>query len=65
MGNEAKIGRVAVQTLMLHGKRDEVVPAAHGRRLFELAGRPVRFVPIDGAGHNHTYRVRREPCAQA
>ena len=57
MDNESKIGSADVPTLVLHGDRDQVVPATHGRRLFELAARPARFHLIAGAGHNDTYLV--------
>ena len=57
MDNESKIGSVEVPTLVLHGDRDGIVPATHGRRLFELAARPVHFHLIEGAGHNDTYLV--------
>ena len=57
MDNESKIGSVDVPTLVLHGNRDRIVPATHGRRLFELAGRPTHFHLIEGAGHNDTYLV--------
>ena len=40
---------------MLHGERDEIVPLAQGRRVFEAAGGPKRFFAIPGAGHNDTY----------
>ena len=65
MDNESKIGRVEVPTLVLHGDRDNIVPLAHGRRLFELAARPTRLHVIEGAGHNDTYLVGGEPYAQA
>jgi fermentation-respiration switch protein FrsA (DUF1100 family) len=52
---EAKIARVDVPTLILHGDRDEIVPLAHAVRLFELARPPKRFYLIRGAGHNDTY----------
>ncbi|OGO23101.1 MAG: hypothetical protein A2144_07135 [Chloroflexi bacterium RBG_16_50_9] len=37
--------------LIVHGSRDELVPASHARRLYEAAGEPKRLVFIDGAGH--------------
>jgi fermentation-respiration switch protein FrsA (DUF1100 family) len=43
--------------LVLHGERDEVVPFAQGRRVFEAAPEPKRFYAIPGAGHNDTYVV--------
>ena len=65
MDNESKIGRVEVPTLVLHGDRDGIVPAAHGRSLFELAARPARFHLIEGAGHNDTYFVGGAPYRNA
>jgi fermentation-respiration switch protein FrsA (DUF1100 family) len=55
--NEAKVPRLAVPLLVLHGDRDEVVPFSQGRRLFEAAPEPKRFFAIPGAGHNDTYLV--------
>jgi fermentation-respiration switch protein FrsA (DUF1100 family) len=56
----AKLPRVRVPVLILHGNRDEVVPFAHGRRLFEIANEPKAFYTIDGADHNTTYVVGGE-----
>ncbi|HSB62000.1 MAG TPA: alpha/beta hydrolase [Vicinamibacteria bacterium] len=53
--NLAKIARLGVPLLVLHGERDEVVPFEQGRRLFEAAPEPKRFFAIPGAGHNDTY----------
>jgi uncharacterized protein len=55
--NLAKIHRLRVPLLVLHGERDEVVPFAQGRRLFEAAPEPKRFFPVPGAGHNDAYHV--------
>jgi fermentation-respiration switch protein FrsA (DUF1100 family) len=53
----AKIGRLRVPLLVLQGDRDEVVPFAQGRRLFDEAPEPKRYFAIPGAGHNDTYIV--------
>jgi fermentation-respiration switch protein FrsA (DUF1100 family) len=53
--NLAKIGRLRMPLLIIHGDRDATVPFAQGRRLFEAAPEPKRFFPIPGAGHNDTY----------
>lgn len=58
--NLRKVGRLAMPLLVLHGDRDEVVPFAQGRRLFEAAPMPKRFFAIAGAGHNDTYFVGGE-----
>jgi hypothetical protein len=61
----AKIGRLRVPLLILHGDQDEVVPFVHGRRLFEAAPEPKTFYAIPGAHHNDTYIVGGEPYWRA
>jgi fermentation-respiration switch protein FrsA (DUF1100 family) len=58
--NLAKVRRLRMPLLVLHGDHDEVVPFAQGRRLFEAAPEPKRFFAIPGAGHNDTYFVGGE-----
>jgi fermentation-respiration switch protein FrsA (DUF1100 family) len=53
--NLAKVGGLKIPLLVMHGDRDEVVPFAQGRRVFEAAPEPKRFHRIVGAGHNDTY----------
>jgi fermentation-respiration switch protein FrsA (DUF1100 family) len=48
----AKIGRVRCPKLFIHGDSDEIVPLNLGRKLYELASPPKRFVQVPGAGHN-------------
>jgi fermentation-respiration switch protein FrsA (DUF1100 family) len=50
-----------VPLLVLHGERDEIVPLAQGRRVFEAAGGRKAFFAIPGAGHNDTYLAGGEP----
>lgn len=47
----SKIGRLPVPLLIMHGEADETVPQTMGRRLFELAPEPKRFVSFPAAGH--------------
>jgi fermentation-respiration switch protein FrsA (DUF1100 family) len=49
---ESRIGRVEPPLLVIHGTADEVVPFAHGRRLYEQARAPKAFAAIAGGGHN-------------
>lgn len=53
----AKIPRLTVPLLILHGDRDDVVPIEQGQRLFAAANAPKTFYTIPGAGHNDTYLV--------
>jgi uncharacterized protein len=55
--NVGKVAALRMPLLVLHGDRDEVVPFAQGRRVFERAPEPKRFFAIPGAGHNDTYAV--------
>lgn len=53
----SKIGRLNTPLLVLHGERDELIPFAEGRALFQAASEPKSWYPIPGAGHNDTYLV--------
>ena len=49
-----KIGRLTLPKLFLHAEHDEVIPIAHGRRLFAAAPEPKRFVALAG-GHGDAF----------
>ena len=49
-----KISRVKVPKLFLHATGDEVIPLAHGRRLYEAASPPKTFVELRG-GHGDAF----------
>ena len=51
-----KIARVTVPKLFLHAKGDEVIPIAHGRRLYQAASEPKTFVELQG-GHGDAFDV--------
>jgi fermentation-respiration switch protein FrsA (DUF1100 family) len=55
-GSLDKISGIAVPKLFLHASRDEVIPLAHGRRLFDAAGEPKTFVELQG-GHGDAFDV--------
>jgi uncharacterized protein len=63
--NAAKVQQVLAPKLIVHGDQDEVVPLAHGQRVFELAPEPKRFVQVAGAGHNDLVVVGGEPYLAA
>jgi fermentation-respiration switch protein FrsA (DUF1100 family) len=52
-----RLKTVHLPLLVIHGSRDELVPLAMGRQVFEAAHPPKDFYVIDGAGHNDTYVV--------
>jgi abhydrolase domain-containing protein 17 len=50
--NERKLARVACPVLVMHGRRDEVIPFSHGETLFAVAKEPKRSLWVPDASHN-------------
>jgi fermentation-respiration switch protein FrsA (DUF1100 family) len=55
----ARLPRVDVPVLVVHSPDDEIIPYAQGRRLFDAAREPKRFLEIRG-GHNEGFWVSRQ-----
>ena len=51
-----RIGKLTLPKLFLHARGDDVIPIAHGRRLFEAAPRPKSFVELAG-GHGDAFEA--------
>jgi len=51
-----KVSGITVPKLFLHAASDDVIPQAHGRRLFDAAGEPKTFVEVQG-GHADAFDV--------
>jgi fermentation-respiration switch protein FrsA (DUF1100 family) len=51
-----KVKRVTAPKLFFHATEDEVIPFAHGRRLYEAAPAPKTFVELHG-GHGDAFDV--------
>lgn len=56
----ARIGRLEVPVLIIHGTADRLVPPEQGRRLYQAAPEPKEWYAIEGAGHNDTYMAGGE-----
>lgn len=52
-----RLKHVTMPVLVLHGDRDDIVPIALGREVFEAATAPKSFYVIEGADHNNTYQM--------
>jgi uncharacterized protein len=50
--SDARIARVKVPILIMHGVRDPTIPISFGERLFALAHEPKQFVRFAQGGHN-------------
>ena len=57
LDSASKIARVSCPVLVVHGGRDELIPAEQGRRLFDAAREPKQLKIIEGAGHNDLSNV--------
>ena len=55
-GSLDKVAGISVPKLFLHASLDDVIPLAHGRRLFEAARAPKTFVELEG-GHGDAFDV--------
>lgn len=54
--NIAKIQQIRhMPVLIIHGTADGVVPFSEGKKLFEAATEPKKFVTIEGGNHNNLY----------
>jgi len=50
--NLRHVRNVHAPVLVIHGTADEVIPVAHGRRLYAAANDPKQALWVDGAHHN-------------
>jgi fermentation-respiration switch protein FrsA (DUF1100 family) len=51
-----RVRELTLPKLFLHARNDEVIPIAHGRRLYEAAAPPKRFVELQGT-HGDAFNV--------
>jgi uncharacterized protein len=59
-----RIGALRAPLLVLHGDRDEIVPASQGRALFEAAPGPKRIRLFAGLGHSEMFTLAGGELAQ-
>lgn len=62
--NISKIKKVLSPVLVMHGRRDEVVPFWHGEQLFAAANEPKRSFWVDSARHDDLASVAGESYAK-
>lgn len=59
-----KIHALDAALLVVHSPQDDIVPFAHGRRLFELAGEPKAFLETGGGHNDGGFLMRRDWVAR-
>ena len=57
--NAAKIRNISSPVLVMHSRDDEIIPFAHGERLYALANEPKSMFELRG-GHNDGFHVSRD-----
>jgi fermentation-respiration switch protein FrsA (DUF1100 family) len=60
-----RIGELRAPLLVLHGDRDDIVPLAHGRALYDAAPEPKRLHVFPGLGHNDLVPAAGRAYAEA
>lgn len=63
--NLNKLTHVRSPVLVIHGRRDGVVPFFHGERIFAGAREPKRNLWVEGAGHNDLWSLAGPACLNA
>jgi fermentation-respiration switch protein FrsA (DUF1100 family) len=62
--NISHLGAVRAPVMIAHSRDDEIVPLAHGQRLYAAAREPKRFLELAG-GHNTGLIFMREEWVRA
>ena len=57
--NLKKIPDVNCPLLLIHGKKDELIPLWHGEKLFSAANEPKYFFQVEEGGHGTVAEFRR------
>jgi uncharacterized protein len=52
-----KVARIGSPLLVVHGENDSLIKPALGRKLFEAAAQPKKFVLVEGGSHHNTNAV--------
>jgi pimeloyl-ACP methyl ester carboxylesterase len=63
--NVKKIPQLKMPLFVVQGTRDEVIPLAQGRMVFDAAPEPKQYLAIEGAHHNDVYVVGGEGYRRA
>jgi len=63
--NVKKMPQLKVPVFVVQGTRDEVIPVAQGKMVFDAAPQPKQYLAIEGAHHNDVYVVGGESYRRA
>lgn len=60
-----KVGKIGSPLLVVHGGEDRLIAPDLGRKLYEAAAQPKRFVLVEGGSHHNTNSVGQAQYRQA
>lgn len=60
-----KVTRIGSPLLVVHGSQDRLIPSDLGKRLYEAASGPKRFMLVEGGSHHSTMAVGLERYREA
>jgi uncharacterized protein len=52
--SEKKVAKIGSPLLVVHGSEDRLISPTLGRRLFDAAQEPKRFILVEGGSHHNT-----------
>ena len=61
----SKLRQVHCPALVIHGKKDKLIPFWHGEKLYEEANEPKLSLWVEGAGHNNVFEASGSRYGQA
>lgn len=61
----SRVGQLGAPLLVVHGSDDRLIPATLGRKLYEQAKEPKRFLLVEGGTHHNTNAVGQAQYRQA
>jgi hypothetical protein len=62
---ESRVDKLGSPLLVVHGSNDRLIPPALGRKLYERARDPKRFVLVEGGSHHNTNSVGQPQYREA
>jgi uncharacterized protein len=60
-----KVKEIGSPLLVVHGTADRVIPLELGRKLYESASQPKRFVSVEGGSHHNTNSIGQSQYREA
>ncbi len=60
-----KVAQIGSPLLVVHGSEDQLIPTTLGKKLYDAAAEPKRFVLVEGGSHHNTNQVGQPQYREA